>query len=105
MRRPRSTLMSVAISLAPGPLSSNVEALPRRVGAFRRAPRRRLPAPRSATGGGVAAARLLVDPRLRRALRRVGASVPGAGGSLGRARHPPGGHRAVPREPRLVDAG
>src|SRR5438309_244389 len=32
MRRPRSTLMSVAISLAPGPLSSNVEALPPRVG-------------------------------------------------------------------------
>src|SRR5437773_8620855 len=104
MRRPRSTLMSVAISLAPGPLSSNVEALARRVGALRRAPRRRLPAPRPATGGGVATARLLVDARLRRALRRVGASVPGAAGSLGRARHRPRSHPAVPREPRRVDA-
>src|SRR5207249_12042826 len=104
MRRPRSDAMSVAISLALDPLSSNVEALSRRAGSFRRAPRRRMPAPRPQAGRGVAAPRLLVGARVRRALRGARPSLPGDGGSLGGARHGPGGDGAVPREPRRMDA-
>src|SRR5207247_4045413 len=104
MRRPRSDAMPVAISAGPGPLSSNVEALPRPLGAFRRAPRRRLPAPRPQAGGGVAAPRLLVDPRVRRAVRRAGAPIPGDGRPLERARHGAGSDGTVPGKPRRLDA-